>query len=233
MILKSKYIVLSAAASLFIILSFNACKKKEATIKYPINIDFYVRYLSDGEQFNSLCKISYADSLAVGESDTTSYQITIGNKDMKEIIAPNGRKHYNLQTKLPFAESYQINIKDPEGEIYSQQCNLSSIDSVRPDKVISITNGGKLKWFGKAMTDAESIIVMIVGGDGKLSSFTTNGPSTINELVIKPETLTGLKTGPADMYLVRTYNQDVRNEQRNYFFRNEFFSKTYKLEVVR
>lgn len=233
MVSKTKYSWLFAAAIVIIILSFNACKKKEEKTQYPISIDFYIRYLSEGDQFNSLCKVSYADSLAMGESDTTSYQITIGNKDMKEIIASNGRKHYNLQTKMPYAESYQVNIKNPEGEIYSQKCYLSSIDSVRPEKNISITKGGRLSWFGKSLTDSESIIVMIVGEDGKLSSFTTNGPSTVNELIIKPETLTGLKTGKADLYLVRTTNQDIKKELRNFYFRNEYFSKTYKVEVVK
>lgn len=231
MFVKLKFSRKNTTILLLVMIAIISCKRKEETTTYPLNIDFYIRYMSDGNQFNSLCKISYADSLALGESDTTSYNITIGNKDMKQIIAPNGRKHYNLQTQMPFKESYQINIGDPAGVIISQNTYLPYIDSLRPDKTISITKGGSLKWFGKPLTDAESIIVMIVSDDGKSTSFTNNGPSTSNQLIIKAESLTGLKPGKADLYLVRTFNHDITKDLKNYYFRNEFFSKTYKVEV--
>jgi len=74
---------------------------------------------------------------------------------------------------------------------------------------------------------------MIIGKGSKSSSSTIQGPTTDNRLLLKPENLTMLEAGPVDLYLVRTFNQDAVNENMNFYFRNEFFTKTYKVNLVK
>ena len=209
------------------------CKKKETEIQYPRNVDFYIRYLSDGNQFKSLCKVSFADSLAVGETDTTNYNITIGGKDMKQLVAPSGNKNYSLQTNLPYNSDYTINIANPQGKIITQATKLPGIDSVKTEKEISLSKGTTIEYSGKPLSADETIIIMIIGKGSKSSSSTIQGPTTDNRLLLKPENLTMLEAGPVDLYLVRTFNQDAVNENMNFYFRNEFFTKTYKINLVK
>lgn len=219
-------------ASLCCFLFLAGCVKDKKEDNFPRNVDFYIRYLSEGDQFNSLCKITYADSVATGESDTSNYDITVSGNDMKQIIANNGNKHYNLKTKLPFKNSYEIKIKDKSGDILSQQTKLFKIDSLILDNKISIGKGSTLKYAGTPLDQDESLILMVVSKDGKTSSTDIKGPTTNNEVMLQPQNMTMLSAGMADVYLIRVYSSVITNEDFTFYFRNEYFSKTYKIELL-
>jgi len=225
-------VVLFAIVAISAIFIFS-CKKKEDEAELPRNVDFYIRYQSEGNQFNSLCKLSYADSLAAGQPDTASYDITIGGKDMKEIIPPSGAKHYNFKTNMPYAPDYEIKIKSRAGSIISQSTKLGKIDSVKVSNTISKSKGISYSYAGTPLTANESIITMIVTKDGKSASNTIQGPTTTNEMTFKSQDLGLLNDGEVEIYLIRTNTEDVVNNNMNFFIRNEYFSKTYKINLVK
>lgn len=208
-----------------------SCKKKEANDSFPRNVDFYIRYISEGNQFNSLCKISYADTLAEGEPDTANYFITLNNKDMKQIIPPSGVKHYNLKTVMANPGEYEIKIKEPDGNIISQSTRLTSIDSLQINPDVSKSKGLTISYAGKPLSASESIIVMIISDNNKSASSTIQGPTSGQNITVKPQDLALLNDGKADLYLIRTYSDEAVNGKMHFYFRNEYFTKTYKINL--
>lgn len=208
-----------------------SCKKKEADDSFPRNVDFYIRYISEGNQFNSLCKVSYADTLAEGEPDTASYFITLNNKDMKQIISPGGVKHYNLKTAMANSGEYEIRMKEPGGDIISQSTRLTSIDSLQLNPEVSKSKGLTISYAGKPLSANESFIVMIIGDDNKSASTTIQGPTSGQSITVKPQDLALLSDGKADLYLIRTYSDEAVNGKMHFYFRNEYFTKTYRINL--
>ena len=230
--LKDNIIKTLTFLSLFITLFLTGCIKDKKTDEFPRNVDFYIRYISEGDQFNSLCKISYADSVAIGEPDTSSYNITVGGKDMKEIVTAKGNKNYNLKMNLPYQSTYDIKIKNRDNQILSQETKLIKIDSLTVEKTISISKGGSIKFHGQPIGQEESLILMLVGKDGKTSSTTVQGPGSSNDILLKADNMSMLTAGPADLYLIRVYSAVITNEHMTFYFRNEYFSKTYKVNLI-
>lgn len=208
------------------------CKKNDSADNFPRNVDIYMRYLLEGNQFNALSKVSYADTIAIGEPDTATYFFTINGKDMKQVISPGGIKNYSVKSNFPFTDKYEIKIKEPDGTILTQSTKITSIDSFQVPKIVSKSNELSIDYFGNPLNANESIIAMLIASDGKTASATLNGPSSSQSVKIKGEKLSSLVPGPADIYLIKTYSDEDVNGKLHFFIKNEFYSRTKHVELT-
>lgn len=209
------------------------CNSDRSDDNFPRNVDLYMRYMADGNQFSSLCKISFADTLAEGEPDTANYDITINNKDLKKVILNGGVKNYNLLTKMNFKDKFEIKLKGPDGKILAQSTRMNSIDSIRIDEKVNVSEGLTLQYFGKELNANESLILMLISSDDKTFTTTIQGPASSNFIQIKPDDLKILPEGPASIYLIRTYNDEEVNGKMHFFIRNEYFSRSKEITLIR
>lgn len=219
---------------LFISFSFClvSCKKDYTDDSFPRNVDVYLRYLAEGNQFSGMCKVTFADTLAIGEPDTANYAITINNKDLKQVIVGNGIKNYTFQTKTPFAHKFEIKMKEPNGDILSKSTKMYSIDSILVNPVVSMSKGMDIQYFGQELSANESIILMLITSDDKSTSTMIQGPASSNTIHLKAEDLQLLPKGMATLYLIRTFNDEEVNGKMHFVIRNEYFSQSKSINLV-
>ncbi|HQP76283.1 MAG TPA: hypothetical protein PL069_02690 [Saprospiraceae bacterium] len=208
------------------------CKKNESDDNFPRNVDIYMRYLLEGNQFNGLAKVSYADTIAIGEPDTATYFFTINGKDMKQVISPGGIKNYSVKANMPFSDQYEVKIKGPDHSITTKSTKIIPIDSFQLPRAISKSTALNIEYFGSPLNANESIIAMLVASDGKTASATLNGPASSKSINIKADKLSELISGLADIYLIRTYSDEDVTGKLHFFIKNEFYSRTKQVELT-
>lgn len=209
----------------------SSCQSDKSESTFPLMADFYNRYVEDTRTFNTIGRIMYADSLAMGESDTTHYGINVNGIDLKRNQDAQNRIQYSGRKTMDLNSDLNIQIANQKHEIIAFASKITPVSNVVTEGKFTLEQGGKITWEGELLKDHETIIVMITDEVGQSSSTTIQGPTTNRSVVITASLLEGLKKGTGEYYIVRTGNDHIEKDQFDMQIRNEFFSRSKPLNI--
>jgi len=215
-----------------ILLLVSACKRDVARTnkEYPIKVEVTIRNQAAEDSSKVTAYVTYNDSIAEGEPDTTLYDITLGKGlelhrkkiDQKVIYEGSGSGLQGMSEQLSLLSKKSHNFK-----VAVQLPRLESFT------VVPRTNNSSplsVQWKGNDLLGDETLTWIIICNN-KTAIGNVQGPSTSHAIEIKPADILHLPAGDGQIFLVRTHNTQSKIRGNEIVVRSEFTSESQQVVI--
>lgn len=214
---------------LLLILFTNCRRDSDSSTEFPIKFYALLRNSSPKiNQFSANCTVTYNDSLAKGEDDTSAYTIRVNGLLLTRHVIDG---HYKYEGTSPsmMQKKLKISLDNSRDKNLYEEFDNPRIDSLwvlkkEPGK------GVEIAWKGSDLNENEKI-TWILSQNEKTNMGSISGPTDGHTILIPSTQDSLLHTGTTTISLVRTANYKSLVENNEFNIRAEFTSEQISFEI--
>jgi len=205
----------------------------EEPIQQDTLAELYVRYEADVKQLKGEGSFYEYNNGVKGESKVFTRGVQFINSGMRTTDLNDGLVRYyggigGLLPKETYFTWYGEGAK--ANTVYAP---ITKINGYEIEKdTISLKDGLGIYLNTSNLEKTDKLVLAITDAKGKAKNLETKGPTTTTKFKIPGRELKGLSPGEAQIYVVRSYSDELNEETYKAVINAEYYSKPKKIEIV-